>query len=79
MEIVATASFAVHQTDWTDIKAEGDALLHALADGKRSDHDMQLCLAQMYVADARFTRYYDDVEPGLAQFLRDIIVARSDR
>ncbi|BBY45083.1 transcriptional regulator [Mycolicibacterium celeriflavum] len=91
--------------DWIDIKAEGDALLQALAEAKRRgvvagsaeadalaerhrlsierfydcDHEMQVCLAQMYVADERFTRYYDDVEPGLAQFLHDIIVARSDR
>ncbi|KUH85790.1 MULTISPECIES: MerR family transcriptional regulator [unclassified Mycobacterium] len=91
--------------DWIDIKAEGDALLQALAEAKRSgvtpgtaqadalaerhrlsierfydcDHEMQVCLAQMYVADERFTRYYDDVEPGLSQFLHDIIVARSDR
>jgi hypothetical protein len=35
---------------------------------------MHRCLAEMYLADARFTRYYDDVEPGLAQFLRDIVV-----
>lgn len=39
------------------------------------DHEMQRCLAQMYVADERFTRYYDDVEPGLAQYLHDIVVA----
>lgn len=39
------------------------------------DHEMQLCLAQMYVADDRFTRYYDDVEPGLAQYLHDIVAA----
>ncbi|MEW5809401.1 MAG: MerR family transcriptional regulator [Actinomycetota bacterium] len=37
--------------------------------------EMHTCLAQMYVADERFTRYYDDVEPGLAQFLHDIITA----
>ena len=32
-------------------------------------------LAEMYLADERFTRYYDDVEPGLAQFVHDIVVA----
>jgi DNA-binding transcriptional MerR regulator len=32
-------------------------------------------LVEMYLADERFTRYYDDVEPGLAQFLHDIVVA----
>lgn len=43
------------------------------------DHDMHVCLAEMYLADERFTRYYDDVEPGLAQFVHDIIVANIDR
>jgi DNA-binding transcriptional MerR regulator len=37
--------------------------------------DMHRGLVEMYVADERFTRYYDDVEPGLAQFVRDIVVA----
>ena len=32
------------------------------------------CLVEMYLADERFTRVYDDVEPGLAQFLHDIVV-----
>ncbi|OBF95899.1 transcriptional regulator [Mycobacterium sp. 852002-51152_SCH6134967] len=41
------------------------------------DHDMHVRLAEMYLADERFTRYYDDVEPGLAQFVYDIIVASS--
>lgn len=30
-------------------------------------------LAQMYVDDERFTAYYDQVQPGAAQFLRDAI------
>jgi hypothetical protein len=38
------------------------------------DDEMQRCLAQMYLADERFTLVYDDVEPGLAQFLHDIVV-----
>jgi hypothetical protein len=29
----------------------------------------------MYLADERFTSFYDDVEPGLAQFVHDIEVA----
>ncbi|MGZ8713928.1 MAG: MerR family transcriptional regulator [Mycobacterium sp.] len=37
--------------------------------------EMHVGLAQMYLVDERFTRYYDDVEPGLAQFLHDIVVA----
>jgi hypothetical protein len=31
------------------------------------------------LADERFTLYYDDVEPGLAQFVHDIVVASIDR
>ena len=36
--------------------------------------EMQRNLVEMYLADERFTRYYDDVEPGLAQFVHDIVV-----
>jgi DNA-binding transcriptional MerR regulator len=39
--------------------------------------DMHRSLAQMYLQDDRFTRYYDDVEPGLAQFVHDVIVANA--
>lgn len=39
------------------------------------DDAMHVCLAQMYLADERFTRYYDDAEPGLTQFVHDIVVA----
>ena len=76
--------------DWLDIKAEGDALLEALAQAKRDGvepgsaeanelaarhrasierfydcgDEMHRNLVEMYLADERFTRYYDDVEPG---------------
>jgi MerR family transcriptional regulator, thiopeptide resistance regulator len=36
--------------------------------------EMHRNLVEMYLADERFTRYYDDVEPGLAQFVHDIVV-----
>jgi DNA-binding transcriptional MerR regulator len=87
--------------DWIDLKAEGDALLVALAaamsDGVAPgsvqanalatrhragierfydcNDEMHVCLAEMYLADERFTQYYDDVEPGLAQYVHDIVVA----
>ena len=87
--------------DWLNIKAEGDALLEALAQAKRDgvepgsdranelaarhrasierfydcNHGMHIGLVEMYLADERFTRYYDDVEPGLARFVHDIVVA----
>ena len=91
--------------DWLNIKAEGDALLEALAQAKRDGvtpgsaeanelgarhrasierfydcgEEMHRNLVEMYLADERFTRYYDDVEPGLAQFVHDIVVASIDR
>jgi MerR family transcriptional regulator, thiopeptide resistance regulator len=93
-----TASFT--KDDWIRIKADGDALLAALAEAKRTgvppgsahadelagrhrasietfydcDDEMQRCLVEMYLADDRFKRHYDDVEPGLAQYLHDIVV-----
>ncbi len=91
--------------DWIAIKAEGDALLEALAQAKRGGvepgsaeanelavrhrasierfydcgDEMHRNLVAMCLADERFARYYDDVEPGLAQFLHDIVVASIDR
>jgi DNA-binding transcriptional MerR regulator len=41
--------------------------------------EMHRNLVEMYLADERFTRYYDDVEPGLTQFVHDIVVASIDR
>jgi DNA-binding transcriptional MerR regulator len=40
--------------------------------------EMHRNLVDMYLADERFTRYYDDVEPGLTQFVHDIVVASID-
>jgi MerR family transcriptional regulator, thiopeptide resistance regulator len=42
------------------------------------DDQMHRCLAEMYLADQRFTRYYEDAEPGLAQFLHDSVIARGN-
>ena len=36
-------------------------------------------LADMYLADERFTRTYEDLAPGLAQWLHDAIHANADR
>jgi DNA-binding transcriptional MerR regulator len=40
--------------------------------------EMHANLGEMYVADARFTKHYDDVRPGLAIFLRDAIRVAAD-
>ena len=44
-----------------------------------SDHAFHRGLADMYVADPRFTKTYDDREPGLAQYGPDAIHANADR
>ena len=42
-------------------------------------YPMHRGLGDMYLADERFTRTYEDVAPGLAQWLRDAIHANADR
>ncbi|OFE19056.1 transcriptional regulator [Humibacillus sp. DSM 29435] len=43
------------------------------------DHDFHRKLGDMYVADPRFAKTYDDLEAGLAQYVRDAIHANADR
>ncbi|MCW2685984.1 MAG: putative transcriptional regulator [Mycobacterium sp.] len=65
----------------------GSAAANELAAGHRGSierfydcsDEMRVCLVDMYLADERFTRYYDDVEPGLAQFLHDVVGASNLR
>ena len=40
-------------------------------------YDMQVGLAEMYVADPRFTAHYDDRAPGLAAYVHDAILANA--
>ncbi|MFI5803774.1 MerR family transcriptional regulator [Streptomyces sp. NPDC051561] len=42
-------------------------------------HEMHANLGEMYVADARFTATYEAIRPGLAVYLRDIILANALR
>ncbi|TQM64461.1 MerR family transcriptional regulator [Humibacillus xanthopallidus] len=42
-------------------------------------HDVHRGLADMYVADPRFTKTYEDLAPGLAAYVRDAIHANADR
>ena len=34
-------------------------------------------LAEMYIADERFTKYYDDQRAGLARYVHDAIMANA--
>jgi hypothetical protein len=36
-------------------------------------------LGEMYLADPRFTKNYEDVRPGMARYVRDAIHANADR
>ncbi len=40
-------------------------------------HEMHCTLGDMYVADPRFTAFYDDRAPGLTTYLRDAIYANA--
>ncbi len=43
------------------------------------DHGFHRGLADMYLADPRFTKTYEDQAPGLAQYVHDAIHANADR
>jgi MerR family transcriptional regulator, thiopeptide resistance regulator len=63
--------------------ADSEAALAAAAAHGRHVHErfydlspeMHRCLARMYVGDERFAAHYDDLEPGLAQYVHDAIMA----
>ncbi|MBL7498554.1 MerR family transcriptional regulator [Frankia sp. CNm7] len=40
-------------------------------------YDIHVGLAEMYLADERFTQVYEDVAPGLAQYVHDAILANA--
>ncbi|AZM54648.1 MerR family transcriptional regulator [Streptomyces sp. WAC 01529] len=42
-------------------------------------HETHTCLGEMYVADERFTAFYEAIRPGLAVYMRDAILANAAR
>ncbi|MGW0082042.1 MerR family transcriptional regulator [Streptomyces sp. NPDC003393] len=42
-------------------------------------YEMHRCFAEMYVSDERFKAYYDSMRPGLAEHLREAILANAAR
>lgn len=42
-------------------------------------YEMHRCLGEMYVSDERFKAFYDAMRPGLAEHLRDAIIANAAR
>ena len=67
--------------------ATGEAAMDAAEQHRRHihdrfydlDHTFHRGLADMYVADPRFTKTYEDIAPGLAAYVRDAIHANADR
>jgi DNA-binding transcriptional MerR regulator len=43
------------------------------------DHPQHSALASLYIGDPRFTKTYDDLAPGLAQYIHDAIQANATR
>ena len=41
--------------------------------------EMHACISDMYVSDPRFTKTYEDIAPGLAQYVRDAVHANAER
>lgn len=42
-------------------------------------YEMQAGLAEMYLADARFAEFYNKIQPGLAQYVSDAIIANAHK
>jgi len=42
-------------------------------------HEMHVGLAEMYIADPRFTATYEKIRPGMARYLHDAILANAAR
>jgi MerR family transcriptional regulator, thiopeptide resistance regulator len=43
------------------------------------DHGMHRGLADIYTSDDRYIAAYDEIEPGLAPYVRDAMYANADR
>lgn len=67
--------------------ADGDTAMTAAEDHRRHinrwfydlDHEMHRTVSNLYTTDPRFTEHYDQVAPGLAQYVRAAIHANADR
>jgi DNA-binding transcriptional MerR regulator len=83
------------KADWVEVKAEmadgepatSERAMDAAEQHRRHIHDrfydltpeFHRNLGDMYLADPRFTKNYEDIAPGLAQYVRDAIHANADR
>ena len=75
-QAVIDAKRAGHAPDSSEAVAAAELCRLAINDWfYPCDNQMHASLAEMYVTDERFTAHYEELEPGLAQYLRDAILA----
>lgn len=65
--------------DGDEATAAAEAHRHSIEWHYACPHAFHVKLAQMYVADPRFTAYYEAIHPGLARYVHDAIVANASR
>ena len=76
----ATAMQAGHPADSAEALAAARAhRAHIAQTYYALTPEMHRALAETYVADERFSRRYDDVAPGLAQYVRDAVVLAAEK
>lgn len=66
-------------TDSPEAAAAAEAHRRSIESHYDCSHEMQTKLAAMYVADPRFTAYYEKIRPGLARYVHDAIMANAAR
>lgn len=78
VEQFRTAMLAGLPTDSAEAAAAAEAHRKNITDWYyECTYEIQAGLAEMYVADPRFTEFYDKVEPGLAKYVSDAITANA--
>ncbi len=80
IEQVVTAMNAGKPADSEEAMAGAEAHRRQIHDAfYECSYEMHVGLAEMYIADARFTATYEKIAPGLAQYLHDAIKANAAR
>jgi DNA-binding transcriptional MerR regulator len=78
IEQVVAAMNAGKPADSPEAMAGAEAHRQQITDAfYECTYEIQVGLAEMYIADARFTATYEKIAPGLAQYLHDAIKANA--
>ena len=75
---ILDAMLAGLSPDSTEAQAGAEAHRKSISDWwYECNYEMHTNLASMYVADERFAKTYNDIAPGLAQYVHDAIYANA--